>query len=208
MKKVLIQEMSDRQILKIARQLRVAYKLKKTLRYGTKRDQSKHNESVAEHIFALLFLAQYFQPLEKTARSLDLRKMHEIILFHDFGEIVHGDVPTFEKKEVHVQRERKAAEKIFSSLPEPLGKKAYKRWRDYEYKESPESRFIYALDKVEPVFELLDPVNARTLKRMKTTYELHLSKKMKVTQGYPVMQKFVEVLSRDMARRKLFWEAR
>ena len=197
--------MSDKQVLKIVDQLRTAYRLKRTLRYRTTRDHSIHSESVAEHIFALFFLAEYFLLVEKGARSLNKEKLYQILLFHDFGEIIHGDVPTMEKKDFHRIREAKAAKKVFASLPQPFGNYAYKGWEDYERQKSPEARFANALDKVEPLFELMDPVNEQSLKRMKTTYESHMPKKLKATENFPVMRKFLEITARDMQRRKVFW---
>ena len=81
---------SDAEILEIAHQIVSAYKLKKTIRYGTTRDFTIHAESVAEHVFAISFLAHYFLAVESVGPSLDAQKVQSILLFHDFGEIKHG----------------------------------------------------------------------------------------------------------------------
>jgi len=67
-------------IIEIAKQLRVAYKLKSTIRYAGSRDLSVHGESVAEHVFALLFLAQYFLPLEDPEQKLSKERVYETML--------------------------------------------------------------------------------------------------------------------------------
>lgn len=196
---------SDEQIMETIRQLQVAYGLKRTLRYATKRDLDVHSESVAEHIFALLFLSQYFLPLEDTKRVLNVEKLYRILLFHDFGEITHGDIPYHLKTEEDERREQEAAENLFTSLPLSMRKEAYESWRDYERKESPEARFANALDKTEPLFELLDPINEQSIKRLKFTYSDHLDKKLLATEEFPIMRKFIDVASRDMLKRGVFW---
>ncbi len=198
--------LSDKEILEIAEQLRVAYKLKKTIRYAGARDLSVHGESVAEHVFALLFLAQYFLPLEDPEGKMDKARVYEILLFHDFGEIVHGDVPYHLKNQSDKAQEMKDAEAVFKALPKMVGEIGEKRWKEYENRATPEADFVYALDKIEPVFELLDPVNEKSLKRTKFTYEAHMKRKQQATEAFPVMRKFVDVLGADMKRRGIFWE--
>lgn len=125
---------TDKEILDIARQVRIAYQLKRTLRYAAPRDLSVHSESVAEHVFALFFLAEFFLPLEDPWQKMDARKIQQILLFHDFGEIVHGDIPYHFKTEADSLREQDDARMIFATLPEHLQKLALERWTSYEKK--------------------------------------------------------------------------
>ncbi len=206
MNRTQIHEHSDEQIMDIVRQLRVAYQLKRTLRYSTTRDFNEHNESVAEHVFGLFFLAEYFLPLEDPEKKLNIEKLHRIILFHDFGEITHGDVPYHWKTPEHQAQEEQDARAVFASLPAPLAALGEESWRTYEDRSSPEACFAYALDKIEPIFELFDPVNEKTMKRVKFTYKDHIEKKHKATENYPVLRKFIDVASKDMLARKVFWE--
>lgn len=205
METVPIPEQTDEQIMAIIRQLQVACKLKRTLRYDTTRDFATHSESVAEHVFSLFFLAQYFLPLEDPNRTLNTERLHQILLFHDFGEITHGDIPYHQKTKEREERERKDAIAIFASFPQELARISNDSWSIYQTQASPEARFAYALDKVEPLFELLDPVNEKTLKRIKFSYQDSNGKKMRATGGFPIMRKFVEVAQRDMLKRDVFW---
>ncbi|KKW44460.1 MAG: phosphohydrolase [Parcubacteria group bacterium GW2011_GWA2_56_21] len=191
--------------MNIIRQLQIAYKLKRTLRYNTTRNFDVHSESVAEHVFSLFFLAQYFLPLEDPNRTLNVELLYQIMLFHDFGEITHGDVPYHVKTKEHEEQERKDAIAIFASFPWPLAQIAHDRWSSYAAQQGPEARFAYALDKVEPLFELLDSINEKTLKRIKFSYQDSNGKKMLATEGFPIMRKFVEVAQRDMLKRGVFW---
>ncbi|OGG48960.1 hypothetical protein A3G63_01735 [Candidatus Kaiserbacteria bacterium RIFCSPLOWO2_12_FULL_52_8] len=196
----------DSVVLQITKQLRTAYELKKTIRYAGSRDLSIHGESVAEHVFALLFLAQYFLPLEDPKGTMDRSRIYEMLLYHDFGEILNGDMPYHYKNDADKIREHEDAKAIFGSLPSPLNSRGRALWEEYEERKTLEARFVHALDKIEPIFELFDPISEKSIKRTKLTYDLHLGKKLATTEGFPVMRKFVNVLSVDMKNRDLFWE--
>lgn len=197
---------TDEQILEVVRQLRIAYQLKRTLRYSTTRDLDTHNESVAEHVFALFFLAEYFLPLEDPEKKIDIEKLHHIILFHDFGEIPHGDVPYHLKTSTDKDQEHEDALSVFAELPSPLNELARDNWYAYKAQECLEARFARALDKIEPVFELFDPINEQTIKRLKFTYHNHFEYKRKAAEGFPVITTFLEAVTRDMLARNVFWK--
>lgn len=196
---------TNQEILDATHKIRLAYRLKRTLRYSTVRDFNAHNESVAEHVFALFFLAEYFLPFEDPEKKLDVRKLYQILLFHDFGEIAHGDVPYHIKTEAHEAQEEADAEAIFGELPPSLGTIGNASWRAYKNQDSPEARFACALDKIEPLFELLDPINEQSMKRLKFTYEDHRKRKWESTENFPLMRRFVEAISDDMLARDVFW---
>ena len=206
MPKKLPKEWSDKRILKEVRALRVGYGLKRTLRYDTKRDFSVHSESVAEHLFALHYLAIYFQPLEDPDHKLDMERVQRIITFHDFGEILHGDVPYHLKTAAHKAQEMRDAEIVFKSLPSTLRKIAKNSWQDFLEQKSREAKFVNALDKIEPIFELWDPVNEHSIKRLKHSYDSHFDKKFLAVKNFPVMRRFLEITSKDLLARKVFWE--
>jgi len=203
MKNVL--ELPDEEILEEVWRLCSAYKLKHTVRYAGERNPESHSESVAEHIFALIYLAHYFLQHEPVGPSLNTRVVYDTLLFHDFPEIKHGDVVTYQKTAADEERERDAAKEVFEALPSSLGPAAFERWHEYEEHETPETQFAYALDKLEPIFELFDPVNERSLKRLKITREMHVGNKYRACREYPVMMRFLEVMTEDMQSRNVFW---
>ena len=205
-KKISPKKWSDKRILEEVKALRIGYRMKRTLRYHTERDFSVHSESVAEHIFALHFLALYFLKHEDPLRKLDFERISRLITFHDFGEILHGDVPYHLKTAIHKKRENKDAKIVFASLPVTLRKTAIKSWQDYNKQKSLEAKFVYALDKIEPLFELFDPVNEHSMKRLKFSYKNHFKHKFIATEHFPFMRRFVEAVSKDMLKRKVFWD--
>ncbi len=197
---------TDEEILEEARRLVVGYKQKSIIRYAGKREIDVHAESDADHVFALLYLAQYFLQHEPVGPSLDAYKVNQILLFHDFPEIKYGDVVTYAKTESDLERELSAAKEVFDSLPPSLSHLAHERWEEYEAHTTPEGKFCYALDKIEPLFELMDPVAARSVKELKITYDMHLGNKFKAAKEYPVMMRFTEVITKDMVARDIFWK--
>jgi 5'-deoxynucleotidase YfbR-like HD superfamily hydrolase len=201
-----ILKLDDSEIIEIVKKLRVGYQLKRTLRYATARDFSVHSESVAEHVFGLIYLSRYFLPLEFPECEIDVGKLDSLILFHDFGEIVHGDIVYNVKTKADEAQEKEDVEQVIKSLPDELGKTYRNSHDEYEHGESAEAKFAYALDKVEPLFELYDPVNEKSLIKHKFTSEVSMSVKLPATEDFPVMRKFVEVINRDMIKRDVFWE--
>ncbi|HEY4501793.1 MAG TPA: HD domain-containing protein [Candidatus Paceibacterota bacterium] len=200
-----ILRLSDEEVMEIARQLRVGYGLKCTPRYNTERNFGVHYESVGEHVFALHYLLEYFARVEKLPRALDMEKARRMITFHDFGEIPNGDKPYHTKTKEDEDQEREDAKKVFASLPVEIRSIAQESWEDYEARKSLEAQFVYALDKVEPMFELFNPVTELSFKRLEQTYDQHIGKKLAATENFPVMRRFVEVVSSDMLARRVFW---
>lgn len=199
-------DLTNAQILEVAEQLRIAYKLKKTLRYAGSRDFTVHCESVAEHVFASIYLVEYFLPLEDPDGKLDKLSIIEILLFHDFGEIINGDVPAHMKTDNDRKQEFQDAEIVFSSLPGHLQKGGRDKWEEYETRTTPESQFAYAIDKIEPLFELLDSVSQTSMRRLKYTRDVSDRVKLRATEKFPVMRRFVEAITDNFQERNLFWE--
>lgn len=111
-------------------------------------------ENDAEHSFQLAFIAWYL--IEKEGLALNKEKALIYALCHDIVEVYAGDVffhRTAEEEQKKVTLEREAAEKLseiypdFPALTDTL--------RAYEEKSDPESKFIYALDKLLPIFNIM-----------------------------------------------------
>jgi 5'-deoxynucleotidase YfbR-like HD superfamily hydrolase len=201
-----ILQKTDEEVLEIVRQLRTAYQLKRTLRYDTTRDHQVHSESVAEHVFALHYLAEYFMLVEILPGQLSREKVHRIITFHDFGEIPGGDKPYISKTAEDEKQEREDARAVFAALPPELRQLAQDSWEEYERRDTLEGLFVNALDKIEPCFELHDPVNELTLRRLRYTYKVHTGRKILATADFPVMRKFVLATASDKMARNMFWQ--
>ncbi len=79
--------------------------------------------------------------------------MIKIALCHDLVEIYAGDTFAYDS-EAHKDkqdREKEAADKLFSLLPEDEGREIMDLWIEFENKETPESRFANVCDRFQPL---------------------------------------------------------
>jgi putative hydrolases of HD superfamily len=149
-------------------------------------------ENDVEHSFNLAMLAWYLnQTLEL---KLDETKLFKYSLAHDLVEVYAGDTYFFleeeAKKDKH-EREEKAAKKIKEEFPE--FRELHKIIKDYENKENREAKFIYALDKVEPLLSIyLD--KGVTWRKNKVTYQMLTSGKASKVAVDPVVNEIFEEL--------------
>jgi putative hydrolase of HD superfamily len=107
--------------------------------------------NTVEHSYQLTLLAWYLIEKEKLPLNKDL--VIKYALVHDLVETYAGDtfIYDMEHKETKVQREHEAQERMASEFPE--FPELHACIQAYETKSDPESRFVYALDKI------IDPIN-------------------------------------------------
>lgn len=128
-----------------------ADKLKQVLRQTILMDRSRRENSAEHswHIALMVFLfAEY-------AADTDIDLMHVIkmLLIHDLVEIDAGDTYCYDDAGRHdqAQREEMAADRVFGILPDDQGTELRSLWDEFEKKESAESKFANALDRVQPL---------------------------------------------------------
>ena len=110
-------------------------------------------ESDAEHSW---HLAVFLILLENKLDNIDFAKLLKIALIHDLPEIYAGDTNPYRgdtnNKE---EKEKKAAEKLFSMLPESAAKGLLSLFDEYINQESLESRIVKSADKLMPLIQNL-----------------------------------------------------
>lgn len=108
-------------------------------------------ENDAEHSWHLAMMAYLLG--EHSNEEIDVLKTIGMLLIHDLVEIDAGDTYAFDNigSVDKFDRERQAASRIFSLLPEDQGKKMMDLWLDFEEQNTPESKFANAIDKIQPV---------------------------------------------------------
>ncbi|MGD9227668.1 MAG: HD domain-containing protein, partial [Desulfobacterales bacterium] len=126
-------------------------KLKKILRRTTLLDRSRQENS-AEHSWHIalivLVLSEYAE-----GDNLDLLQVIKLLLTHDLVEIDAGDTYCYDEIGGQDQkaRETKAADRIFGILPSDQAVSFRSLWDEYEDRETPESQFANALDRLQPI---------------------------------------------------------
>ena len=107
-------------------------------------------ENSAEHSWQLALFATTLEPF--AAEPVRMPHVLEMLLIHDLGEIDTGDTMAFveggwaERK----QDERAAVERIFGLLPPERTAHFLALWDEFEYGDTPESRFANAIDRAMP----------------------------------------------------------
>ena len=135
-------------------------------------NQSRYENS-AEHSWQVAMLAMSLLPYAKT--ELDGGKVIKMLLLHDIVEIDTGDKFAYDANHLDTVNETLAAERIFSLLPEAVGKPLLALWMEFEYSSSPEALFAKGVDRVIPVMQNLQN-NGGSWKEHGITAEQILSK--------------------------------
>lgn len=111
-------------------------------------DKQRH-ENIGEHSFSLALLAGGLA--EHVDKNLDSGKVVQYALVHDIAEIYTGDVTVWESDEAisaKIKDEQLAADKLLKTFP--LFPWQVRLLREYEKRDTPEKRYVYALDKIYP----------------------------------------------------------
>jgi putative hydrolases of HD superfamily len=128
--------------------LSLAERLKRELRHSWLSDGRR--ESVAEHTWfiALMALLTY----KRLEEPVSLERVLSMAIVHDLAEVEVGDIPYFEtgdRKARKAELELAAIDRIAAMLPAPEGDVVRQLWLEFEEGQTPESRFVRALDHLE-----------------------------------------------------------
>ncbi|MBR3780071.1 MAG: HD domain-containing protein [Clostridia bacterium] len=124
--------------------------MKNVLRRNLVSDASRR-ENDAEHSWHLAVMAMILE--EYSADKVDISKVLKIALVHDLVEVYAGDTFAYDVKgnEDKLDREIMAAEKLFGMLKDGQGDEIRALWDEFEAKETPESKYANAIDRLQPL---------------------------------------------------------
>ena len=127
-------------------------KLKNIVRRNYICDGSRF-ENTAEHSWHLALMVMTLA--EHTNNEIDMLKTIRMLLIHDLVEIDAGDTYCYDStsSETKTEREEKAADRIFSLLPLDQRHVYHQLWREFEERETPESQFANAVDRLMPLVQ-------------------------------------------------------
>ncbi len=126
----------------------VAEKLKNNTRHSW--TSSNRHESVAEHSWRLSLMA-YF--VKDEFPDVDINKVILMCIFHDLGEAITGDIPSFNKTESDEVAEDREVHQLLNDLPEPYKKELSMLFLEMHAQKTIESRVYKALDKMEALIQ-------------------------------------------------------
>ena len=127
-----------------------ADRLKGVLRQTTLCDGSRRENS-AEHSWHLALMAAVLT--EHASPEVNVARVLRMLLVHDLVEIDAGDTFAYDVagNVDREARERLAAERIFGLLPAAQAAELRALWDEFEARETVESRFAVALDRLQPL---------------------------------------------------------
>ncbi len=108
-------------------------------------------ENDAEHSWNLAMLAMLFE--EYSTEKVNIERVLKIALVHDLIEVYAGDTFAYDVKgnEDKLQREIESANKLFGILDPEQGAEIRALWDEFEAKETPESKYANAIDRIQPL---------------------------------------------------------
>lgn len=108
-------------------------------------------ENDAEHAWHLAVMARLLA--EYAREEIDVDRVIQMLLVHDLVEIDAGDAFVYDAaaREMQAEKERAAADRIFGLLPPDQAAALRAAWEEFEARQTPESKFAFALDRLQPL---------------------------------------------------------
>ena len=124
-------------------------KMTSVLRRNLLIDRSRR-ENDAEHSWHISVMALLFE--EFAVEKVDVLHAVEMLLVHDLVEIYAGDTFAYDVEgyKTKADRECKAAEKLFSTLPPEQESRIRALWTEFKSRATPDARYADCLDKLQP----------------------------------------------------------
>lgn len=194
----------DAFVISELKKIQTLYELKRVIRYGHLRQQEQHTESVAEHIFGMHCLVDYFLPLEDLENQWNQVRIRAMVQYHDLDEILTGDTVGYLKGKDESLREEGAFKEVIAGVPLQMRSWIEKNVHEYKSQRTPEAKFVRAVDKIEPVFHLYNETGKSTLDFLQTTKQQHDRIKYPAIESLPVIKRFAEVMSEQFEQEGFF----
>lgn len=107
-------------------------------------------ENDAEHSWHVALMALVLAPYAK--EQVDIQRVLTLLIIHDVVEIDAGDTYIYANANADDQfaSELKASQRIFGLLPDDQANFLMEAWAEFEARETPESRFAKAIDRLSP----------------------------------------------------------
>ena len=112
-------------------------------------DKSRR-ENDAEHSWHIAVMAMMFE--KYFIGNADIGRVVGMCVVHDLVEIYAGDTFAFDEigNMDKAEREKKAADKLFSQLPEDIGRSFRSLWEEFDEMETDDSRYAACMDRIQP----------------------------------------------------------
>lgn len=164
--------------------------LKDTLRSGF--TAQGRPESTAEHTWRACLMALV---LEDRLPGIDLKRLLQILIIHDLGEAVSGDIPAPEQRVDKSDDERTDVESLLGHLPPPVAERLLALWDEYNSASSPEARLAKGIDRLETVLQHTQGRNPSDF-----DYSFNLGYGRQHTDAHPLIRELRRPVDRETER--------
>ena len=114
-------------------------------------------ENSAEHSWHVCLCALMLK--EYANEEIDIDRVIKMLLIHDLGEIDAGDTIVYESENQEVKNNEEAGlNRVLKLLPEHQQKEYKLLWEEFEFAETPESKYAKAIDRIPPLLHNLHGV--------------------------------------------------
>jgi len=129
----------------------------KFIQRQTRLSDNARRENDAEHAWHMAIMTVLLS--EYANEKIDVLRTVIMLLIHDIVEIDAGDTYAYDEEGQKTQHEResRAADRIYSLLPEDQKKKLRDIWEEFEAAKTPEAKFAHTMDNLQPA--MLNTVN-------------------------------------------------
>jgi putative hydrolase of HD superfamily len=158
-------------------------------------------ENDAEHTWHLTLIALLI--LEYTnQKNLDLLKVLKMLIIHDIVEIRAGDTYCYDVlgNKDKAQREKEAADDLFSLLPEDQHAEMHQLWKEYEEQKTPEAKYSAVIDRIQPLL-LIYFTQGRTWIRHGINLEQELKRNEILGDVTPDLWEYAQKIIYDSAKK-------
>ncbi|MBN1188474.1 MAG: HD domain-containing protein [Dehalococcoidales bacterium] len=171
-------------------------KLKTIYRRAYLAADPQRRENSAEHSWHVSVIAMVLG--EFAPPEVDISRVIRLLLVHDIVEIDAGDTGIYDKKAFRYknERENRAAERIFSLLPEDQCQELKSLWQEYESGTSPEATFARAVDRLMPLLHNYY-TGGKRWREDGITFEQVYAVNRIISQGSPRLWQLAQNLIRD-----------
>ena len=141
----------DRERFEHQREFILEIDKEKLVRRQTHLTDHGRREDDAEHAWHMTVMAYLLR--EYANEPFDLARTMVMTLTHDLVEIYAGDTYAYDAagQADAEQRERSAASRLYSLLPEDQAAELSSIWEEFEANETPEAHFAHAMDNLQPM---------------------------------------------------------
>lgn len=180
----------------------IADKMKTVYRQTLLADKSRR-ETDAEHSWHLALMAIVLS--DYAPEDTDIDKAVRMALVHDLVEIYAGDTFCYDVNAGKNKRERelKAADRLFSILPENEGEEYRSLWLEFDREETREAKFTAALDRLQPLINNF-LTDGHTWRKGNVPREMVEKRVALISEGIPAAKSLVYGILEDSERKGYF----